>query len=101
MIVQRYEALEENAASNGICLGQPLVLRDDNAEEVFCVFVMIQKYFLFLRRQVIDKLLSNKMTRIVVVFADRTQVGAIVILWKNSGRFVLVSVTRSLLIEIR
>ena len=76
MIVQRYEALEENAASNGICLGQPLVLRDDNAEEVFCVFVMIQKYFLFLRRQVIDKLLSNKMTRIVVVFADRTQVGA-------------------------
>ena len=30
---------------------------------------------LFLRRQVIDKLLSNKMTRIVVVFADRTQVG--------------------------
>ena len=47
MIVQRYEALEENAASNGICLGQPLVLRDDNAEEVFCVFVMIQKYFLF------------------------------------------------------
>ena len=29
----------------------------------------------FLRRQVIDKLLSNKMTRIVVVFADRTQVG--------------------------
>ena len=76
MIAQRYEALEENAASNGICLGQPLVLRDDNAEEVFCVFVMIQKYFLFLRRQVIDKLLSNKMTRIVVVFADRTQVGA-------------------------
>ena len=42
MIVQRYEALEENAASNGICLGQPLVLRDDNAEEVFCVFVRIQ-----------------------------------------------------------
>ena len=75
MIAQRYEALEENAASNGVCLGQPLVLRDDNAEEVFCVFVMIQKYFLFLRRQVIDKLLSNKMTRIVVVFADRTQVG--------------------------
>ena len=35
MIAQRYEALEENAASNGICLGQPLVLRDDNAEEVF------------------------------------------------------------------
>ena len=30
----RYEALEENAASNGICLGQPLVLRDDNADEV-------------------------------------------------------------------
>ena len=39
MIAQRYEALEENAASNGICLGQPLVLRDDNAEEVFCVGV--------------------------------------------------------------
>ena len=33
----RYEALEENAASNGICLGQPLVLRDDNADEVIMV----------------------------------------------------------------
>ena len=80
MIAQRYEALEENAASNGICLGQPLVLRDDNAEEVFCVclFVYISRFesnSFFLRRQVIDKLLSNKMTRIVVVFADRTQVG--------------------------
>ena len=58
---------------------------------------------LFLRRQVIDKLLSNKMTRIVVVFADRTQVG-----WgqKSSfGRILVnlcqVSVTRSLLIGLR
>ena len=29
--------MEENAASNGICLGQPLVLRDDNADEVIMV----------------------------------------------------------------
>ena len=36
----RYEALEENAASNGICLGQPLVLRDDNAEEVMEIMTM-------------------------------------------------------------
>ena len=77
------------------------MLRDDNAEEVrscllaplfhfstfplfhFCTFALLHFsiFAMKLKRdhgfdhlKVIEQLLSNKMTRIVVVFADRTQV---------------------------
>ena len=61
------------------------MLRDDNAEEVrSCLLAPLFHFSIFalkLKRdhgfdhlKVIEQLLSNKMTRIVVVFADRTQV---------------------------
>ena len=51
-----YEALLGHARNNSrVCLADPLVIvdKDDNYDEV------------------IDQLLSNKMTKVVVVFADR------------------------------
>ena len=53
-----YEALLGHARNNSnVCLADPLVIvdKDDNYDEV------------------IDQLLSNKITKVVVVFADRSR----------------------------
>ena len=42
--------MEENAASNGICLGQPLVLRDDNAEEVIVMMIRMMMIMITLAK---------------------------------------------------
>ena len=70
-----YEALVKHAAKeNNLCLADPLVIHDNNYEEV------------------ITKLQANTMTKVVVVFADRKPAGELLeaAKRKNALRFIWV-----------